>query len=95
MAAAGASQRGIVMQNTLKSLLLLVAALSAAAMMGLATAKSQFCAGFEHGFVTGYKQAKRTSSTHSFPFAPFSRLKSSEIRSRITSMDTRSVTRKG
>lgn len=59
------------MQNTLKSLLLLVAALSAAAMMGLATAKSQFCAGFEHGFVTGYKQAKRTSFDPFVPFCPF------------------------
>ena len=59
------------MQLKLKSALFLFAALSAAMTMGLAAAKSQFCAGFERGFVTGYKQAKRTSFDPFVPFCPF------------------------
>ena len=36
-----------------------------------ATAKTEFCAGFERGYITGYKQASGSSFDPFVPFCPF------------------------
>ena len=38
---------------------------------GYASAKSDFCRGFERGYITGYKQASGSSFDPFTPFCPF------------------------